>query len=150
METNPTQPDGCTDGETIVASMHEPGRFAVIFDRHYHELLSYLARRADRTLAEELAEETFVHALPGAAAMTLPTRTHDRGCTGLRRICCASTLALRSGVVVRMRAPWSATKTLGVWRASQNESTLPRECGASLPSCRGWPRRIGKRYCCSR
>ena len=65
MEANPTHSDECTDGETIVASMHEPGRFAVIFDRHYHEILSYLARRADRTLAEELAEETFVRAFAG-------------------------------------------------------------------------------------
>jgi hypothetical protein len=30
------------DGETIVVSMREPGRFAVIFDRHYCEILSYL------------------------------------------------------------------------------------------------------------
>jgi RNA polymerase sigma factor (sigma-70 family) len=65
MGANRARPDECTDGETIVASMHEPGRFAVIFDRHYHETLSYLARRVDRALAEELAEETFVRAFAG-------------------------------------------------------------------------------------
>ena len=62
MEAKTTHLDECTDGETIVASVREPGRFAVIFDRHYDEILSYLARRADRALAEELAEETFVRA----------------------------------------------------------------------------------------
>ena len=65
METNPTHSDECTDAETIVASMREPGRFAVIFDRYYDEILSYLARRADWGLAEELAEETFVRAFAG-------------------------------------------------------------------------------------
>ena len=51
--------------ETIAASVREPGRFALIFDRHYDEVLAYLARRADRALAEELAEETFVRAFAG-------------------------------------------------------------------------------------
>jgi RNA polymerase sigma factor (sigma-70 family) len=55
-------PDESTDGETIVASTREPARFAVVFDHHYHEILSYLARRVDRALAEELASETFVRA----------------------------------------------------------------------------------------
>jgi RNA polymerase sigma factor (sigma-70 family) len=55
-------PGGCTDGETIVASMHEPARFAVVFDRHYDAIWSYLARRVGQALAEELASETFVRA----------------------------------------------------------------------------------------
>lgn len=65
MEANRIHAAESNDGETIVASMHDPRRFAVIFDRHYREVLSYLARRADRTLAEELAEETFVRAFAG-------------------------------------------------------------------------------------
>lgn len=65
MGTNTGIPDDCTDGETIVASMHEPARFAVIFDRHYDEILAYLARRLDRALAEELVSETFVRAFAG-------------------------------------------------------------------------------------
>jgi RNA polymerase sigma-70 factor (ECF subfamily) len=55
-------PDGCTDGETIVASVDEPARFAVVFDRHYDAIWSYLARRVGQRLAEELASETFVRA----------------------------------------------------------------------------------------
>jgi len=55
-------PDGCADGETIAASLDEPARFAVVFDRHYDAIWSYLTRRLGRTLAEELASETFVRA----------------------------------------------------------------------------------------
>lgn len=65
MEANPTHADHRTDAETIGASMHEPARFAVIFDRYYHEILCYMARRVDRPLAEELAAETFVRAFAG-------------------------------------------------------------------------------------
>ena len=54
--------DGCTDGETIVASIREPACFTVVFDRHYDAIWSYLARRVGRALAEELASETFVRA----------------------------------------------------------------------------------------
>jgi RNA polymerase sigma factor (sigma-70 family) len=65
MATHTDMPDESTDSETIVASAREPARFAVIFDRHYDEILSYLARRVDRALAEELASETFVRAFAG-------------------------------------------------------------------------------------
>jgi RNA polymerase sigma factor (sigma-70 family) len=65
MATHTGIPDESTDSETIVASAHKPARFAVIFDRHYHEILVYLARRVDRALAEELASETFVRAFAG-------------------------------------------------------------------------------------
>src|SRR3984885_12583451 len=54
--------DTRTDGEAIAASLHEPGRFAAVFDRHFAELSAYLARRVERALAEELASETFVRA----------------------------------------------------------------------------------------
>jgi RNA polymerase sigma-70 factor (ECF subfamily) len=60
--------EGCTDGQTIAASMREPARFAAVFDRHYDQIWSYLARRVDRALAEELASETFVRAFAGRAA----------------------------------------------------------------------------------
>jgi RNA polymerase sigma-70 factor (ECF subfamily) len=55
-------PDGRSDGETIVASMYEPARFALVFERHYDAIWSYLARRVGHALAEELASETFVRA----------------------------------------------------------------------------------------
>ena len=70
METNLTLRE-CSDGEAIVASAREPGRFAVIFDRHYHDIWSYLVRRVDQTLAEELAEETFVRAFAGRGGYDL-------------------------------------------------------------------------------
>lgn len=55
------------DGDAIAASLHEPARFAGVFDRHYEEIARYLTRRAGRTLAEELASETFVRAFAARA-----------------------------------------------------------------------------------
>jgi RNA polymerase sigma-70 factor (ECF subfamily) len=46
----------------IVASVHEPACFAVVFDRHYDAIWSYLTRRIGQALGEELASETFVRA----------------------------------------------------------------------------------------
>lgn len=59
------------DGTAIAASLHEPARFAVVFDRHYEEIASYLTRRAGRTVAEELASETFVRAFAARAGYDL-------------------------------------------------------------------------------
>jgi RNA polymerase sigma factor (sigma-70 family) len=55
------------DSDAIVLSLHEPARFAAVFDRHYEEISSYLTRRAGRALAEELASETFVRAFAARA-----------------------------------------------------------------------------------
>jgi RNA polymerase sigma factor (sigma-70 family) len=60
--------EGFSDGEAIAASMIEPARFALVFDRHYSEISGYLARRVDRALAEELASETFVRAFAQRAS----------------------------------------------------------------------------------
>ncbi len=62
MAANSAHPDECADRDVIAASIAEPARFAVIFDRHYDRIVSYLARRVDGALAEELASETFVRA----------------------------------------------------------------------------------------
>jgi RNA polymerase sigma factor (sigma-70 family) len=59
------------DGDVIAASWHEPACFAVVFDRHYEEISSYLTRRAGRALAEELASETFVRAFAARAGYDL-------------------------------------------------------------------------------
>lgn len=64
-------PVGQGDGDLIAASLHEPSRFAVVFDRHYGEIAAYLTRRAGRTLAEELASETFVRAFAARAGYDL-------------------------------------------------------------------------------
>jgi RNA polymerase sigma-70 factor (ECF subfamily) len=63
--------DGSSDVAAIAASMREPGRFAVIFDRHYQEISAYLSRRVGQTLAEELASETFVRAFAARAGYDL-------------------------------------------------------------------------------
>jgi RNA polymerase sigma-70 factor (ECF subfamily) len=59
------------DRDAIAASLHEPARFAVVFDRHYEEISAYLSRRAGRPLAEELASETFVRAFAARAGYDL-------------------------------------------------------------------------------
>jgi RNA polymerase sigma-70 factor (ECF subfamily) len=59
------------DSDAIAASLYEPARFAVVFDRHYEEIASYLSRRAGRVLAEELASETFVRAFAARAGYDL-------------------------------------------------------------------------------
>ncbi len=67
MAANTGLPGRRDDGDAIAASLHDPARFAVVFDRHYEEIWSYLSRRAGRALAEELASETFVRAFAGRA-----------------------------------------------------------------------------------
>ena len=47
---------------------------AALVERHYDALLGYLYKlvRADRSLAQDLAQETFLHALRGIAGYTYP------------------------------------------------------------------------------
>ena len=54
-----------TDAELIVASGDEPELFAGLFDRHYVVIAAFLRRRLDRSLADELAAETFLRAFDG-------------------------------------------------------------------------------------
>jgi RNA polymerase sigma factor (sigma-70 family) len=49
-----------SDAELIHASRLEPEAFAPVFDRHYPAIAGFLRRRLDRSLADELAAETFV------------------------------------------------------------------------------------------
>jgi RNA polymerase sigma factor (sigma-70 family) len=62
---------GTSDVAAIAASMRDPARFEVVFDRHYQEIWSYLSRRVGQALAEELASETFVRAFAARAAYDL-------------------------------------------------------------------------------
>jgi RNA polymerase sigma factor (sigma-70 family) len=57
-----------SDAEIIAGSGRDPNAFALIFDRHYDVISSYLGRRVDRALADELASETFVRAFAGRHA----------------------------------------------------------------------------------
>jgi len=53
-------PDGSSDSATIAGSLARPESFAGIFDRHYVAVHRYLARRAPRAQADDLASMTFV------------------------------------------------------------------------------------------
>jgi RNA polymerase sigma factor (sigma-70 family) len=67
----PDRPDGPDDREAIAASLRDPARFAVVFDRHYEQIWSYLSRRAGRAVADELASETFVRAFAARSGYDL-------------------------------------------------------------------------------
>ena len=49
-----------TDAEIIESAANDPSRFALIFDRHFAAIHRYLVRRVDITLADDLAQETFL------------------------------------------------------------------------------------------
>jgi RNA polymerase sigma factor (sigma-70 family) len=50
------------DAAVIEGSWQEPEQFAVLFDKHAPHIHRYLARRADRDLADDLVAETFLTA----------------------------------------------------------------------------------------
>lgn len=54
-----------TDAEVIAASVGEPEMFAELFDRHYPTIAAFFRRRLERSLADELAAETFTRAFDG-------------------------------------------------------------------------------------
>lgn len=51
------------DAKVIEASLRDPERFAVIFDRHGPHICRYLERRLGRQVADDLVAETFLTAL---------------------------------------------------------------------------------------
>lgn len=57
--------DTLTDAAAIAASLHDPGRFEVVFQRHYADVHRYLHRRVGRELADDLASQTFLVAFAG-------------------------------------------------------------------------------------
>jgi DNA-directed RNA polymerase specialized sigma24 family protein len=56
------EPDGGSDAEVILRSVHEPEVFKLVFERHFHAVHRYPQRRLGADLADELAAETFVQA----------------------------------------------------------------------------------------
>ncbi|TDW14114.1 RNA polymerase sigma factor [Kribbella kalugense] len=48
------------DGRVLEASVEEPERFALIFDRYFGQVHSYVARRLGSDIADDLAAETFL------------------------------------------------------------------------------------------
>lgn len=53
-------PTNRSDAVAITASLEEPRRFGVVFDRHVDAIYGYLARRVGVQNAEELTAETFL------------------------------------------------------------------------------------------
>jgi RNA polymerase sigma-70 factor (ECF subfamily) len=47
------------DGAAIARSLHQPEAFADVFDRHFGLIHRYIARRAGRDRADDLASQTF-------------------------------------------------------------------------------------------
>jgi RNA polymerase sigma-70 factor (ECF subfamily) len=54
-----------TDAELIVDARSRPAAFAAVFDRHYDAIHGFLQARVGRSLADDLASETFLQALRG-------------------------------------------------------------------------------------
>jgi RNA polymerase sigma factor (sigma-70 family) len=52
--------DQLGDDVVITRSVHEPDRFAAIYDRYFGEVYRYLAGRLGRDAADDLAAETFL------------------------------------------------------------------------------------------
>jgi len=48
------------DARVLEASVREPERFAVIFDRYYGQVHAYVARRLGTDVADDLTAETFL------------------------------------------------------------------------------------------
>jgi RNA polymerase sigma-70 factor (ECF subfamily) len=61
-------PDGTSDSAAIADSLARPEGFATIFDRHHVAVHRYLARRAPRAQADDLASMTFVVAFERRAS----------------------------------------------------------------------------------
>jgi RNA polymerase sigma factor (sigma-70 family) len=51
-----------SDARVMAASESDPRAFALIFERHYDAVFSYIGRRVGAAVADELASETFVAA----------------------------------------------------------------------------------------
>jgi RNA polymerase sigma-70 factor (ECF subfamily) len=57
-----------SDAAAFERSVAQPQVFTVIFDRYYRPVYGYLSRRAGRTIADDLAAETFIRAFERRAA----------------------------------------------------------------------------------
>ncbi len=57
-----------SDSQLVARSLQEPTAFALIFDRHFRAIHTYLHRRSGRDLADDLAAETFAVAFERRAS----------------------------------------------------------------------------------
>ena len=67
-----------TDAAVLAASLTDPERFAVLFDRHATAVHRYLGRRVGE-LADDLLSETFLVALRRRATTRPSTSRSGRG-----------------------------------------------------------------------
>jgi RNA polymerase sigma-70 factor (ECF subfamily) len=51
-----------SDADVFARSVREPRAFTIIFDRYYRPVYGYLSRRVGRSVADDLAAETFARA----------------------------------------------------------------------------------------
>jgi RNA polymerase sigma factor (sigma-70 family) len=57
-----------SDAAVVADSIAHPARFAVLYERHLHRVVGYLARRVGSELAEDLTAEVFTRAFRGRHA----------------------------------------------------------------------------------
>lgn len=57
--------DDRQDSQLIAASMSDTTEFELIFERHFESVHGYLARRAGKLVADELAADVFEAAFAG-------------------------------------------------------------------------------------
>jgi RNA polymerase sigma-70 factor (ECF subfamily) len=59
VEREPSISEDSSDAVAIARSVSDPNAFGVIFDRHFDAVHAYLARRAGRNVADDVAASTF-------------------------------------------------------------------------------------------
>ncbi|MFC0626808.1 RNA polymerase sigma factor [Kribbella deserti] len=59
-DSAPPAPAVDEDARILLASVREPDRFTVIFDRYFGQVHSYVARRLGTDIADDLSSETFL------------------------------------------------------------------------------------------
>jgi RNA polymerase sigma factor (sigma-70 family) len=75
MALNLREPDLVSDGSLIAESISRPEAFSAVFDRHYSAIYGYLARRAGRDVAEDVASQTFTVAFERRRTFVLGTES---------------------------------------------------------------------------
>lgn len=111
------------DAELIAASLAEPERFAVLFERHAPAIHQYVARRLGRDAADDVTAETFL------TAFRIRARYAYLGET------------LNDGEMVSARAAWGVVKSPAP--APEHRERRPMRHWAPLAGCRSWRDRIG-------
>jgi RNA polymerase sigma-70 factor (ECF subfamily) len=103
------------DAVIFERSIAEPELFTVIFDRYYRSVYGYLSRRVGRTVADDLAAETFIRAyerrgayepsagraLPWLLGISLNLLAHHRRSEARQLRALAASAALEASVAAR-------------------------------------------------